>query len=209
MLEKAKTFTGYQWVANYLAKTSIKRKIVDTLLLCLILIVWGYASGKITTPLINIKPHTVEASLDKVRQVQKVLDVYQVTNQYSFVGHYIFHNGQASLNGSFSFIKYSLMEYSSNYGVRVNPMEWKDVPIQMSIPMITAFQERKCYTKVVGYDDVQLIHYREMNVDEIITCPIFDRKGNLASFVMVGANRNKLVDQSAVELLAKEVSVLQ
>ena len=57
MLEKAKTFTGYQWVANYLAKTSIKRKIVDTLLLCLILIVWGYASGKITTPLINIKPH--------------------------------------------------------------------------------------------------------------------------------------------------------
>lgn len=207
MINKLKEASSLDVISRYLSRTKVLRKILDVLLICLIMLVFGYATGKLKLPVIELKPHTVEASLDRTREVQKVLDVFQSSNKHSFVGHFIYHNGQSSLNGSFAFIKYSLMEYSRDYGVLVNPMRWKDLPIQMDIQMSLKLQHNGCYFKLITYEDSQFVEYRELGTTQIVACPIFDRNNNLASFVLVGSR--SLIDIEQVKVLSKEVSALQ
>lgn len=207
MLNKVKEVTGLDVISKYLARTKWWRKILDVLLVCLIMIVYGYSTGKIALPAFSIKPHTVEDSLERTRHAQKILDTYQITTKHSFVGHFIFHNGQSSLNGSFAFIKYSLMEHSRNYGVAVNVLRWKDIPIQVNIDMVLTLKSNKCYKKDITLDDVQYMDYQDLVTNHIIACPIFDRNNRLASFVLVGSTKE--IDEQSVIILSKEVSALQ
>lgn len=204
MLSKISKLTGWEALVRYAKTTSVFRKIIDVLLLCLLLIAYGIATGHVDLSK-YISHHTVERSYVQSDKVQQVLRKTQYENQYSFIGHFRFHNGVSSLNGSYSFTKFSLTEYISKPYITVNVMEWKDLPMALDFYMMAALYSGECYSKNIGYNDPLYNQYMRMNVDSIVACPVYDSKGKLSGILMAGTNSHNKVEKSVIASTVKSL----
>lgn len=204
MLNKLSKFTGWGYLVRYAKTTSIFRKLVDVLLVCILLFVYGVATGKVD-PSKYIHHHTVERSYVQSEKVQQVLKNAQYQNQYSFIGHFRFHNGVSSLNGSYSFTKFSLTEYAAKPYITPNVLEWKDLPMALDFYMMATLYRGECYSKNIGYDDPMHNQYMKMNVDSIVACPVYDSRGKLSGILMAGVNSPNKIEKAVVATTVKNL----
>lgn len=201
-MNKLSKLTGWESLVRYTKTTSIFRKIVDVLLVCLLLVVYGIAMGHIDITKFKMH-HTVEHSYVQSERVQSVLKKAQYEHQYSFIGHFRFHNGVSSLNGAYSFTKFSLTEYASKPYITVNVLEWKDLPMSLDFTMMAALYRGDCYMNIVGYDDPLYNQYIRMNTDLIAACPVYDTRNKLSGIVIAGANSPNKIDINTFRLTVK------
>lgn len=213
MIPKLKAITGYNYIAEYITNVNWYRKLFDAILIASLFACYGVATGHIKLPenFFALPSHTVEGSLIVSKEVQKVLDVYQYNHDYTFVGNFIFHDGQSSLIESMPFMKFDLFEYSTRYNVYVNPKSFKDIPIQSALRLVSALaMDKTCYSSTPNPDNPLYVDYRRMGVTTYTACPYFNNKnGRLIAFIMVGTDGTKPIDVSTVKQIAQRVSDLQ
>lgn len=163
---------------------------------------YGIAIGTLdVTKFIN-HHHTVERSFVQSEKVHNLLKKTQYENQYSFIGHYRFHNGVSSLNGEYSFTKFSLTEYVSKPYITVNPIAWKDLPISINFSMMATLYNGECYTQIISYNDPMYNQFLRLNTDYIVACPVYDSKHKLSGIVIAGINAPNTIDSNQIKHIA-------
>lgn len=209
MLKELKTVTGFQAVSNYFVKSKWYRKAFDAILVCLIMIVWGFSQGHIKIESFNVpSTHTVEHTFKQSNEIQKILDGEQYKNQYNFVGSFKFHNGTQGLDG-FNFMKWSLTEYSSGIGISVDPLEMQNIPIVINMPMVSALVEGKCYSSVTIPKTPLYITALRMNVQSYTACPIVSRQNQLIGYILVGVNTTTPPSHESVEMIVDKIEIFR
>lgn len=183
----------------------ILTKGIELIIVSSIIMSYAMYNGYVT---LNPSPHRVEDAIVESKNVQKLLDVVQATNDVPFVGNFRFHNGVASLSG-FNFIKSSLTEYSTRGANYVNVASLQSIPIFENISMLDAFMHNKCYTSPVRYKGMTLsVPLINLGASYIVGCPISGKTGQLVGYVLAGSLNppsDELVDR--MTLLATEVSI--
>lgn len=207
MRDKLKSVSGYDAVTKYLTNTKWFRKMFDVILVCMILLVYGFATGKINpSHFYNPASHTVEHTFKQSTEIQKILDGEQYKNEYRFVGSYKFHNGTQGLDG-FNFMKWSLTEYSTEIGVQVDPMELQNIPIVVNMPMVSALVEDKCYMSVPNPKSPTYYISKRMGIHAYTSCPIFSRQRQLVGFILVATDQTIAPDQTKVRAIVEQISI--
>lgn len=195
-------------IKSYLFKTPWYRKILDTFLICLVLLFWGIASGKVSleTKFYNPSTHTIEHTLQQSSQVQKVIDGEQYKNDYRFIGSFKFHNGTVSLDG-YNFMKYTLTEYSSQMGTLVDSQLLQNVPIVMNNKMIRTLADGKCYTGYPDKTESSFLVYEQMEVTSYTACPVYSLQKHLSGFILVAVRNTPAPSHSEVVSITDKISI--
>lgn len=168
-------------------------------ILCIILFFTGLVTKTIDIDKILkiITPHTVESSFSQSKQIQKILDAFQITHNVSFIGNFRFHNGVTSFSG-FNFIKLSLTEYSSGIDVIVNPTLFQNISIVNLMDLVQYAVDDKCFTGEVFNKHPMYYSLLIIGSSYISACPI-NKNGNVVGMVIVGS-RNPLLEKDTVEV---------
>ena len=205
MLERFKNGGVFSVISHYFNKTPFFKKLGDALLIVLILFAYGVATGHVKLPATH---HSVKASFDTSRQIQKILDVHQNKTNIVFAGHFNFHNGTQGLS-SFNFMKYSLTEYSARLGVHVDAEALQNIPIVVNMPMVAALVDDKCFTSFPNPASPKYIIALEMGIKSYTACPVNDKRHNLVGFVVFGNDTLTPPAETSVQETAKEVQLFQ
>lgn len=211
MLDKLAKMPGsaLDAIIKYFKTTKPLRKVLDVTLLCILMIVFGMATGKLPIPPIphyNAPNHTVENTLRQSTEVQKVLDVSQNKYNLHYIGYYRYHNGLQGLDG-FNFMKWSLTEYSTALGVRVEPLNEQAIPVLANPTMVGAHVDGKCYQGVPNANLPLYAASIRMGVQSYTSCPVYSRQKKLAGFVYVASNTPTPPSVDIVQNIANEISI--
>lgn len=205
MLERFKDSGPYGAVTNYFKNTKFIKKLGDCLLVVLVIMAYGVASGHIKLPQAH---HTVRSSFNQSRQIQKELDIAQDKHQLNFVGNYKFHNGTQGLDG-FNFMKYSLTEYSAKLGITVDTESLQSVPIVADMQLVAALVDDKCYSTTPTPGNIKYTTNIQMGIKSYTACPVNDSKHNLVGFVQFGSDSITPPDVAVVKEAALAVQLFQ
>jgi hypothetical protein len=205
MLERFKDSGPYAAVSTYFSNTKFFKKLGDTLLVMLILLTYGVAAGHIKLP---TPAHTVRASFNQSRQIQKELDIAQDKAQANFVGNFKFHNGTQGLDG-FNFMKYSLTGFSAKLGISVDAEAMQSIPIVVNMPLVAALVDDKCYSAFPNPTSPKYTLALQMGIKSYTACPVNDNKHNLVGFVIFGSGDITPPTEVAVKEAAKAVQLFQ
>lgn len=188
-------------IAQYFQTTKFTKKLQDALLVIFILLFWGMATGRIPVPDFA-SAHTVEASFSKSTKVQELLK-QELQSDDMFIARFVFHNGVSSLNGTFSFIKYTMVESESAPYIVVNPTEWSQLPYSLDLNMIGELLKGNCYSSKIGLTHLLHGKYTRLNTNHVTMCPIFDPQNRLYGFVAVGTNSTPATFDRVREITAR------
>lgn len=216
-------------LSDYIREATYTRKLQDTSVAALLIILYGVASGSIilaanVLPLMvagvvlmfcvtvilsfftRTKKTTVERSFIHSEKVKRVLDACQIQHGFPVVVHSVFHNGVSDLAGRFSFIKMTAVEHSTADHITFNPLNFRDLPYMVDIHMITALVDDQIYTKTINYsDDPMGAQYKRLGVKSICVAPI-SSKGSLNSFLWVGSEEEGFqFDEEVIRGYAKKI----
>ncbi len=207
MLEKVKSIAAWNVVINYLNKTKWYRKLFDALLIALLLLVYGVVSGnvKLEHQILSPTSHSLENTLKQSEGVQNILNEERKQNGYRVVAHYMLHNGTQSLDG-YNFMKYSLTEYSTSVGVKLDPLLHQNVPTMMNDPMIQAIGAGKCYRGLPDPYSSRYFVYQEMEVEKFMVCPVYSNE-RLSGFVFIGVREGDLPNDADLIGIASKISI--
>lgn len=201
--------TALDTVTRYLNTTKPFRKILDVILACILMIIYAVATGKIPLPSLphyNAPTHTVENTLRQSTEVQKVLDIAQNKHNLYYVGYYRYHNGLQGLDG-FNFMKWSLTEYSTALGVRVEPLNEQAIPVLANPTMVGAHVDGKCYQGVPNSNLPLYANMIRMGTLSYTSCPVYSRQKQLAGFVYVASNTQTPPPVDIVQTIANDISI--
>lgn len=194
-------------IANYLLNTKWYRRLADTLLICLICLVYGIVRGTIPIPTFTYQP-TVEHAHIQSEEVRTVLNEVQHKYNPSITANILFHNGLKSLDGTFSFIKFSLSEYVSKPFISINPIDFKDVPYSIHLDMISAFMKHECYVTHIGTTHPFYFQYTRINTKYILACPMYNKQHNLNAFILLGFDSMPSFDINDIKPYARRIETL-
>lgn len=196
-------------VKSYLTETKWHRKLLDALLICVIILMWGVANGNVNiSKLYNPFDHTVESTLIQSSAIQKIIDGEQYKNDFRFIGSFKFHNGTVSLDG-YNFMKYSLTEYSTQIGTMVDTPKLQNVPIVMNNRMIRTLAEGVCYSDVPDPNNSLYSTFELMEITQYISCPIYSTKDHLAGFIMIGVRGTELPSVIETSNIASRIRIFK
>lgn len=195
-------------ITNYLLHTKWYRRVADAILICFICLVYGVVKGTITLPTPSHQS-TVERAHIQSEEVRNILHDVQDRYKPSITANVLFHNGLRSLDGTFSFIKFSLSEYVSKPFITVNPIDFKDVPYSIHLDMISSFMKNECYTTRIGTSHPFYHQYSKINTKYIVACPLYNRQESLNSFILLGSDVSPTYDINELKLYAREIEKLQ
>lgn len=195
-------------ISNYLLHAPWYRRIIDVALICLIIILYGVVTNNIT---FNVHPQhsTLERAHIQSEEVRNVLQEVQYKYNPSITANFVYHNGIKSLDGTFSFIKFSLAESVSKHYITVNPIAFRDVPYSIHLNMISSFMNGECYSTRIGQSHPFYYEYARVNTNYITTCPIYSKHGNLNSFILVGTDTDIDIPHNDLKEFAKRLEKLQ
>lgn len=191
-------------IVQYFQNTKLIKKLEDAAIICLLMLIWGIATGHIKLPVFN--RHSVLTSYNTSASVQSALNKhFSKDDKNTFAARFLFHNGVESINGSFKFIKFSMLESVSMEYLNINPTEWKDIPYSVDLNMIDTLLKGKCYFAIIQHNYPLYTHFNKLNTRSIGACPLFDNKGHLEGFVMIGRSDVYKVDEAIITNTTKEI----